>query len=45
MTFLSSGQSPLDPASITLTAEAIRKVAEALAQVKQPHWSEPRLGP
>jgi len=44
LTFLSTGQSPPDPVSIALTAEAIGKVTAALAQVKQLHWSESRVG-
>jgi hypothetical protein len=45
MTFLSSGQNPLDPSSIALTADTIGKVTQALAQVKQLHWSESRVNP
>ncbi|KIM90708.1 hypothetical protein PILCRDRAFT_811167 [Piloderma croceum F 1598] len=45
LTFLSSGRSPVDPSSIALTAEAIGKVVAALAQAKQLHWSESRVGP
>ena len=45
LTFLSGGQSPLDPSSIALTAEAIGKVVDALARVKQLHWSENRVSP
>jgi len=44
LTFLSSGRSPVDPTSIALTAEALGKVVAALAQVKQLHWSESRVG-
>jgi len=43
MTFLSNGHNPLDLSSIALTADTIGKVAQALAQVKQLHWSESRV--
>lgn len=45
LTFLSSGQSPLNAPSIAEAAEAINKVTEALAQVKRLHWSESRVPP
>lgn len=45
LTLLSSGQSPLDPASIALTADAMGKAAGALAQIKQLHWSETGVRP
>jgi len=45
LSFLSSGQFPLDPPSIAITADAIGKVTQALAQVKQLHWSESRVNP
>jgi len=43
LTFLSNGQSPLNPLSITSTAEAIGKVAAALERVKKLRWSESRV--
>ncbi|KZP32889.1 hypothetical protein FIBSPDRAFT_1036513 [Athelia psychrophila] len=42
---MSNGTMPLDPPSIGITADAIGKVTEALAKVKQLHWSESRVGP
>jgi len=40
LTSLAGGQVPIDPTSISQTAEAISKVTHALIQIKQLQWSE-----
>jgi hypothetical protein len=37
---LAGGQMPLDPLSISQTAETVTKVTLALGQIKQLQWSE-----